>query len=101
MLNDTLATALSAILNKENLSTSQSKISAKELAGLIARISDNTISGKIAKQVFEAMWLGEGDADKIIKKKGLKQITDNSVVDLLYTIQTNLWFCLFSLKPFG
>jgi aspartyl-tRNA(Asn)/glutamyl-tRNA(Gln) amidotransferase subunit B len=47
------------------------------LAGLIQRISDNTISGKIAKEVLEAMWAGEGDADAVIAKKGLKQITDS------------------------
>ena len=51
------------------------------LGGLIQRIADNTISGKIAKQVFEAMWEGEGDADSVIEKKGLKQITDTSAIE--------------------
>ena len=46
------------------------------LAGLIQRIEDNTISGKIAKDVFDAMWQGEGVADEVIEKRGLKQITD-------------------------
>ena len=48
---------------------------------MIQRISDNTISGKIAKEVFEAMWNGEGDADAIIEAKGLKQITDSSAIE--------------------
>jgi hypothetical protein len=51
------------------------------LAGLLKRISDNTISGKIAKEVFEAIWAGEGDADAVIDKKGLKQITDTGAIE--------------------
>ena len=51
------------------------------LAGLLKRILDNTISGKIAKEVFEAMWAGEGEADAVIEKKGLKQITDSSAIE--------------------
>lgn len=51
------------------------------LAGLIKRIVDNTISGKIAKQVFEAMWNGEGDADEIIEKRGLKQVSDAGAIE--------------------
>ena len=51
------------------------------LGGLLARIADNTISGKIAKQVFEAMWGGEGDADAIIEARGLKQITDSGALE--------------------
>ena len=67
---------LAAALNADGVDITQSKVSAEALAGLIARIDDNTISGKIAKDVFEAMWAGEGDADAIIEAKGLKQITD-------------------------
>ena len=52
-----------------------------DLAGLVTRIHDNTISGKIAKQVFEAMWGGEGTADAIIEAKGLRQITDTSAIE--------------------
>ena len=48
---------------------------------MLKRIVDNTISGKIAKQVFEAMWNGEGDADAIIDKRGLKQITDTGAIE--------------------
>ena len=51
------------------------------LGGMIKRIKDNTISGKIAKQVFEAMWNGEGDADSIIESKGLKQVTDTGAIE--------------------
>ncbi len=71
---------LAAFLNKNNLSIEESPVSAENLAGLIKRISDNTISGKIAKTVFEAMWQGEGDADTVIEKHGLKQITDDSAI---------------------
>jgi len=72
---------LSAALNRDGMDIADSKISATELAGLLTRIHDNTISGKIAKQVFEAMWDGEGPADAIIEAKGLKQITDSSAIE--------------------
>ena len=72
---------LSGALNKEGLDIGESRISAEDLAGLLTRISDNTISGKIAKQVFEAMWGGEGAADEVIDAKGLKQITDSSAIE--------------------
>ena len=72
---------LSAVLNRDSLNLGDSKVSAEELAGLIDRIHDNTISGKIAKEVFEAMWSGEGSADAVIEAKGLKQITDGSAID--------------------
>lgn len=74
---------LSALLNKENLDITESKVSAPQLAVMLHRISDNTISGKIAKTVFEAMWAGEGDADKIIEQKGLKQVTDSGAIEKL------------------
>jgi aspartyl-tRNA(Asn)/glutamyl-tRNA(Gln) amidotransferase subunit B len=63
------------------LDIEQSPVSAEGLAQLIKRIVDNTISGKIAKQVFETMWKGEGDADQIIESKGLKQITDSGAIE--------------------
>ena len=72
---------LSAALNKENLEISESPLKADALGGLLSRIKDDTISGKIAKEVFEAMWQGEGDADAIIEKKGLKQITDTGAIE--------------------
>jgi aspartyl-tRNA(Asn)/glutamyl-tRNA(Gln) amidotransferase subunit B len=74
---------LSAALNKVEKDIVNSPISAENLAGMIARIADNTISGKIAKDVFEAMWRGEGDADSIIKNKGLKQITDSFAIETM------------------
>jgi aspartyl-tRNA(Asn)/glutamyl-tRNA(Gln) amidotransferase subunit B len=72
---------LSATLNKENLDISASRISAGQLAGLLARIQDGTLSGKLAKQVFEAMWAGEGEADAIIEAKGLKQVSDSGEIE--------------------
>jgi aspartyl-tRNA(Asn)/glutamyl-tRNA(Gln) amidotransferase subunit B len=72
---------LSATLNKENLDIAASRISATQLAGLLARIQDGTLSGKLAKQVFEAMWAGEGEADSIIEAKGLKQVSDSGAIE--------------------
>ena len=74
---------LTGHLNRENREIGQSPVSAEQLAGLLARILDNTISGKIAKEVFEAMWAGEGDADTIIAERGLKQITDTSALEAM------------------
>ncbi len=74
---------LSAFLNKENLEISESKINYKNLANLILRILDKTISGKIAKEIFEIMWETSHDPDKIIEEKGLKQVTDTSEIEKL------------------
>ena len=72
---------LSGALNKSDISITASPVTAKMLGGMIKRIADNTISGKIAKQVFEAMWNGDGDADIIIENKGLKQVTDTGAIE--------------------
>ena len=72
---------LSAVLNKEDNDISASPVSAQVLGELLMRIVDNTISGKIAKEVFEAMWSGEGSADDVIDRKGLKQITDTGAIE--------------------
>jgi aspartyl-tRNA(Asn)/glutamyl-tRNA(Gln) amidotransferase subunit B len=72
---------LAAALNKENLDIGSGKMPAVRLAGLLARIADQTISGKIAKEVFEAMWAGGESADAIIGSKGLKQITDSGAIE--------------------
>ena len=72
---------LSAQLNSENLEIAQSRISAMQLRGLVERIADGTISGKIAKEVFDAIWSGEGSADEIIERKGLKQISDSGAIE--------------------
>jgi aspartyl-tRNA(Asn)/glutamyl-tRNA(Gln) amidotransferase subunit B len=68
-------------LNRDGIALSKSPVSPGQLGGLIRRISDGTISGKIAKHIFEAMWRGEGDADRIIAEKGLRQITDTSAIE--------------------
>jgi aspartyl-tRNA(Asn)/glutamyl-tRNA(Gln) amidotransferase subunit B len=75
---------LSARLNKEGLELSAAPLSAQQLAGIVRRIADNTISNKIAKDVFEALWAGEGrDADAVIESKGWKQITDTGAIEAL------------------
>jgi len=70
-------------LNKQGLDIAQSPISYDRLAGLLQRIADNTISGKIAKQVFEAMLNSEDNADAIIESQGLKQITDSGAIEAI------------------
>lgn len=72
---------LSAAINKYDITIEQSPINAAALAELLDRITDQTISGKIAKIVFEAMWQGEGSADTIIEARGLKQVTDSSMIE--------------------
>jgi aspartyl-tRNA(Asn)/glutamyl-tRNA(Gln) amidotransferase subunit B len=72
---------LSGALNRDGLDVSRSRIDAAGLAGLLARIVDDTISGKIAKEVFEAMWTEGRAADEIIEARGLKQITDTSAIE--------------------
>jgi aspartyl-tRNA(Asn)/glutamyl-tRNA(Gln) amidotransferase subunit B len=72
---------LVAALNKADLDIAESPVDHQRLAGLLVRINDNTISGKIAKQVFELMWQSSSTADEIIDEKGLKQITDTSAIE--------------------
>jgi aspartyl-tRNA(Asn)/glutamyl-tRNA(Gln) amidotransferase subunit B len=72
---------LSAALNKNQVEINNSPISSNELFVLISRIADNTISGKIAKDVFKLMWEGNGSVDEIIEKQGLKQMTDSSALE--------------------
>ena len=72
---------LSGALNKEQLDISNSPISPEEMSLLVERISDNTISGKMAKDVFKALWNQEGGVDKVIESKGLKQITDTGEIE--------------------
>ncbi len=74
---------LSAALNQGSIEISASLVSAQMFGDLLTRIEDNTISGKIAKEVFQAMWAGEGSVDSIIESKGLKQITDSSEIEAL------------------
>ena len=72
---------LSGALNRDGLDVAQSRISAAGLAGLLARIADDTISGKIGKEVFEAMWSEGHGADEVIEARGLRQITDTSAIE--------------------
>jgi aspartyl-tRNA(Asn)/glutamyl-tRNA(Gln) amidotransferase subunit B len=74
-------TDLLGALNKLGKDIATSPITAPALAGLVKRIADDTISGKIAKEVFEAMLAGEGGADAVIEKKGLRQITDTGAIE--------------------
>jgi len=74
---------LGGALNKAGLEIPDSPIAPAALAQLVARIADDTISGKLAKQVFEAMWQGEGGADDIIAARGLRQITDSGAIAAL------------------
>jgi aspartyl-tRNA(Asn)/glutamyl-tRNA(Gln) amidotransferase subunit B len=74
---------LSAKLNEAGLDPSRSPVGPAELGRLLARVHDGTISGKLAKEVFDAMWAGEGDADAIIERKGLKQISDAGALETI------------------
>ncbi len=72
---------LSARLNDENLAISASKVSPDQLRTLAARVADGTLSGKLAKEVLDALWLGQGEVDAIIEHKGLKQISDTGAIE--------------------
>jgi aspartyl-tRNA(Asn)/glutamyl-tRNA(Gln) amidotransferase subunit B len=73
----------SAALNKEGIPVSQSPVEPQNLAGLVARIIDGTLSSKLGKQVFEALWQGEGSADQIIEARGLRQVSDTGALEKL------------------
>jgi aspartyl-tRNA(Asn)/glutamyl-tRNA(Gln) amidotransferase subunit B len=75
--------ALSAKLNTEDKTVLQSPVSAGSLAALLGRVRDNTISNNAAKQVFEALWAGEGEVDAIIEAKGLKQESDTGAIEAI------------------
>jgi aspartyl-tRNA(Asn)/glutamyl-tRNA(Gln) amidotransferase subunit B len=72
---------LSSALNRDGVEINESRVSPAALSGLLARIVDATISGKIAKDVFEAMWSEGESADAVIKTRGLKQITDSVAIE--------------------
>lgn len=72
---------LSKNLNQHDTVIADSPVSADVLGGLLVRIKDDTISGKIAKQVFEIMWSEGGTADEVIEAKGLKQVTDTGAIE--------------------
>ena len=72
---------LAARLNEEDLEISQSRVSPEQLALLDRRVADGTLSNKMAKEVFDAVWAGEGDPDAVIAKRGLKQISDSGELE--------------------
>ena len=72
---------LSAELNNENLSIKESKITSNQLGQLILRIEDGTISGKIAKEIFEKLWSSDNEVDEIIQGEGLEQVTDDKEIE--------------------
>ncbi len=72
---------LSAALNAQGLEIGASRLSALQMGQLIQRMADNTISGKLAKEVFEVMWAERKDADTVIAERGLKQITDTGAIE--------------------
>jgi aspartyl-tRNA(Asn)/glutamyl-tRNA(Gln) amidotransferase subunit B len=75
---------LAARLNKEGKALAESPVGAVQLGGLVARIADGTLSNKLAKKVFDALWSGEGrSADEIIERQGLRQITDTAAIEAL------------------
>lgn len=83
MVANWIISELLGALNKNNLDIQESPIPAEQLGKLVARIADNTISGKIAKTIFESLWNQEGDVDTIIEKQGLKQVTDSAAIETL------------------
>jgi aspartyl-tRNA(Asn)/glutamyl-tRNA(Gln) amidotransferase subunit B len=74
---------LSGALNREGLEIEDSRVAPAELGALLDKIEDGTISGKLAKEVFDALWNGEGTVASIIKERGLEQITDTASIDAL------------------
>lgn len=78
-----LISELLGSLNRENLEITASPISSAQLGKLVSRIADGTISGKIAKTIFEALWNKEGDVDEIIESRGLKQVSDSGAIEKL------------------
>jgi len=74
---------LSAKLNESKLEISDSRVSAEQLRRLAEKVEDSTLSGKMVKDVLDALWAGEGTVDEIIEKRGLKQISDPGAIDKL------------------
>ncbi|HEX4943328.1 MAG TPA: Asp-tRNA(Asn)/Glu-tRNA(Gln) amidotransferase GatCAB subunit B, partial [Usitatibacteraceae bacterium] len=74
---------LSALLNRLEIEADASPVAPAALAGLVKRVLDGTVSGKTAKEIFEAMAAGEGEADTLIEKRGLRQISDTGAIEAL------------------
>ena len=90
---------LSAELNNENLSINESKITSNQLGQLILRIEDGTISGKIAKEIFEKLWSSDNEVDEIIQSEGLEQVTDDKEIESIIDEVINNNLCLIYTSP--
>jgi aspartyl-tRNA(Asn)/glutamyl-tRNA(Gln) amidotransferase subunit B len=73
----------SAALNRAEIGVTDAPVQPRDLAGLLRRVDDGTLSGTMAKDVFDAMWAGEGDADRIIERRGLRQMSDDASIAAL------------------
>jgi aspartyl-tRNA(Asn)/glutamyl-tRNA(Gln) amidotransferase subunit B len=80
-LSNWITGPLSARLNQENIEIGHSRVQPEQIRALERRVADGTLSGKMAKEVFDAVWAGEGDPDAIIEKRGLKQISDSGELE--------------------
>jgi aspartyl-tRNA(Asn)/glutamyl-tRNA(Gln) amidotransferase subunit B len=76
-----IVTGTTGKLHEKGIDISRAPISAQQMRGLMERIADGTISGKIAKEVDDAIWAGEGSADEIIERRGLRQISDAGAIE--------------------
>jgi aspartyl-tRNA(Asn)/glutamyl-tRNA(Gln) amidotransferase subunit B len=74
---------LAAKLNEENIDIDKSRVSSEQLRILAMRLEQGVLSGKMAKEVFDAVWSGEGDVDSVIEKRGLKQLSDSGEIEKL------------------
>jgi aspartyl-tRNA(Asn)/glutamyl-tRNA(Gln) amidotransferase subunit B len=81
LANNWVRVELMGQLNREGLALEESPVDPRQMGDLLTRIKDDTISGRIAKTVFDAIWRGEGTADQIIEAKGLKQVSDASLIE--------------------
>ena len=72
---------LAAALNRDGLDIADSRVSAGDLGVLLSRLRDGSLSGKLGKEVFQAMWAGKGSADDIIQERGLRQISDSGALE--------------------
>ena len=90
LLSNWLIGDISAFLNKEMIEIHESKLNSDNVAMLINRIDDHTISGKIGKSIFEEMWVSGSSPDEIIESKGLKQISDDGAIEeIIMTVITD------------
>jgi len=74
---------LAAKLNDENIDIDKSRVSSEQLRILAIRMEEGVLSGKMAKEVFDAVWFGEGNVDSVIERRGLKQLSDSGEIEKL------------------